>query len=706
MEAVFQRVIYSFNKKNMIRILLIFLLTTQIADAQTTDTLKNASAWRNTYLQFGVQWYGTASNGDKLSFGFINHYDDWGRRQNIEVVRMNLTQLSTSYKTIPVISDVSELWSYCEDSLHNIYIGFNYARQFYKFNFRDSIYAENLGNPFFDTSRHALVYSYSLGTDNHIYLGSSSGGTFVSDYDPYTDSIRRFNLIDDWQDYVLTVQGNDSMIYAQVGQRSTVDYWAIQKSTGYQKKLFSLPSSTRFNVKTGVDNNCYVNFGSLTYKLNGFDTIRILPNWNNIKYKVATENLGLSGYFNASLSEFGFKNFNASFNGNIHINTAWTQNTIRFMFFDKTDTTGFYYVSDYYGTTYYYSSITNSYTPLGETGFNIYSAVQYDDSIFYFGNYPDGALLRWNKNQPWTLRKWVNGKVIDGYGATDNPHIECYFRSNTLAGFHHTLMLTIDSAGNVVGAGNVIRVGDGCSIAVWNPNTRTAYGYDWNKVSAGTNARDIIRYKNHILFSTNSPGGAKAGVYPRLYFYNSVTNQMDDSIDISNSLFAGGYGKMEIVDDTLIGSCGQMIYKIYLPTKTLLVTYSGIPTYNTYNFEHNFLALNTTATLPVGESYFLRFKYPTGYAFNECAYTTYNNYVLRFRNIYPPVSQQAIAQSLNFSISPNPASTIIRITGKGIFYLHDLQGKFLRKREDSGDIDITGLPAGIYFLNGQKVIKY
>src|SRR3954463_2447761 len=57
---------------------------------------------------------------------------------------------------------------------------------------------------------------------------------------------------------------------------------------------------------------------------------------------------------------------------------------------------------------------TDSAYLLGTTGFNVYSGLQYDDSIFYFGNYPSGALLLWNKNRQWTAQKFINGGIVGG----------------------------------------------------------------------------------------------------------------------------------------------------------------------------------------------------------------------------------------------------------------------------------------------------
>lgn len=688
--------------KTSISVLLLLSLSVCVK-AQTTTLIHNAKARTNTFLVFGQPYFGIDNQGHKISFSFINHYSIDLRSQYLEAVRMDLTAQTATYKTVPFLSSGYAVWSYCLDSLNNIYVSFNYNRKLGKFNFQDSIYYQDLGNVFQDTSRHALVYSMSLGADNNMYFGSSSGGTFASEYNPYTDSIKRYNLIDDWQDYVLTVQGDSNFIYAQTGQRNVVDFWCIQKRTGYMLKLWSLPSTTRFNIKTGNDHHCYVNFNGLTYRLNGWDTTRI-ASWNAIKYNNVNGTWMIVLGWNPTLSEYTYKDPLTNVVGSIHINSSWIPNNIRFMFFDKTDPNGFYYCGEYYGGFYYYNLLTDSVTVLGETGANIYSEVQYDDSTFYFGSYPDGVLMRWNKNQPWTLKKYVNGRIVDGYGATDNPHIECYFRTNTPAGFHWPLTMTVKDS-FIVAAGTVDRVTPTTnSIAAWNVNSRRATGYDWSKISAVTGARDVITWRQWVIYSTNY--GANGQGHPRLYFYNPVTNLMDDSVDanVNLAVFGGGFGKLEIVDDTLIGACGQACYKMYLPTKEVIATYTGIPNYNTENFEHNFLALNTTAALP--PNYFMRFLFPNGYAFNGTAYTINGQNIYRVNISYPnPPPQNMIVRNTTLFFYPNPTTGILHISGNGKFYLYDMRGRLLRIRENSGTIDMSGLSAGMYFINGKKVIK-
>ena len=225
--------------------------------------------------------------------------------------------------------------------------------------------------------------------------------------------------IDEQNNYVLTIMGDTSWIYAQVGQRHSIDMWAVRKEDNYKIKLFSIPNNTRFNTsvrKDGISIQFYTDTLAGSYILKNGKAIKgnlkaqpiSYDEINNVNRHTTT-----SSYYDNTTSNFIY-----SLNGEpyktVHINASNIRNNIRFMFFDKKDPSGFGYVGDLYGNWYWYSYKTDSAYLLGTTGFNVYSAMQYNDSIFYFGNYPSGALLMWNKNRSWTAQKFINGGIIGG----------------------------------------------------------------------------------------------------------------------------------------------------------------------------------------------------------------------------------------------------------------------------------------------------
>src|SRR5690348_13059563 len=164
--------------KLLIKCILISTLITVsfYLNAQKIDTIYKARAFSNTYIP--LPFYGTTSNGHIWAVGLNNHYDINNRPQPIEMIRIDLTTNKVTYKILAgTRSSSSVYWSYTFDSSGNFYLGLNSNnRKIYKFNLKDSIWYQNLGNGFLDNQ--ALAYSLSLGLDNHVYFGASSGGTF------------------------------------------------------------------------------------------------------------------------------------------------------------------------------------------------------------------------------------------------------------------------------------------------------------------------------------------------------------------------------------------------------------------------------------------------------------------------------------------------------------------------------------------------
>ena len=605
------------------------LITTLISvsffsGAQKIDTIYKAKAFSNTYIS--LPFYGTTSNGHIWAAGLNNHYEP--NNESIEMVRMDLTTNKVTYKILAgTRSSSSAYWSYTFDSLGNFYLGLNSNnRKIYKFNLKDSIWYQNLGNGFLDNQ--ALAYSLSLGLDNHVYFGASSGGTFWCEYDPRTGKLTKHPEIDEQNNYVLTIMGDTSWIYAQVGQRKSIDMWAVRKEDDYKIKLFSIPNNTRFNTsvrKDGINIQFYTDTLSGSYILKNGKAIKGNLKAPPIAYdeiNSVNRHTTISSYYDNTTSNFIY-----SLNGEpyktVHINASNIRNNIRFMFFDKKDPSGFGYVGDLYGNWYWYSYKTDSAYLLGTTGFNVYSAMQYNDSIFYFGNYPSGALLVWNKNRSWTAQKFINGGIIGGKKA--NPHVAGYFKSETPAGFHHASILKIYDD-NVVCSGDVIRIGNTCSIGVYNIKKDSIYGYDFHKIDR-LSAVDVIKYGKLYIMSTNNEYGGK----PKLYFYDPVKNTMADSLDFNFPW----YGRLYLKGDELTGITRNFLYKVNLKTRKLIRKDSvNGQIFFSVELSDGRIAISTKAALPKDFADFLVIPYSNCYEADNNLYTIVNgNTIVRVRNI-------------------------------------------------------------------------
>ena len=239
---------------------------------------------------------------------------------------------------------------------------------------------------------------------------------------------------------------------------------------------------------------------------------------------------------------------------------------VRRIFSFPNDNENIYYAGDYYGNYYRYNLMTNTTYLLGTVGYNVYSAMAMNDSIMYFGGYPSGYLMKWNRNRPWTTMKFMGGKLIEPTDAYANPRIVGYWKSQAKppAGFHHTEQLLLDAYNNIVGAGNVIRIGNGASIGVYDIAKDSMYGIDYNPYS-GMGYRSIARWKKLIIYSMNNVYGKR----PKLYFYNSLTNKMADSLDLGYN----DYGKIRVEGDILYGIANDRVYKLDLSAKE---NYRGI----------------------------------------------------------------------------------------------------------------------------------
>ena len=531
----------------------------------TIDTVYKMKAWTNTWMDFAVPLYGTTSDGHIYKVSFINNYLNGNQStpDSISIVRVDLTNHVATSKKINHLSSVSTLWQYTFDSLGQFYVGFNtLGREIWKFNFKDSIKADSIGS--FQNS-NALAYSMSLGCDKNVYFGASSGGCYWDEYNPYTNTLTKHPDIDGSQQYVLSICGQeDSFVYAELGQSGGSFLWAIRKSDNSKVKLFGIPS--RFNLKAGKDGHCYVYFTSDTlsgyYMMDGNVPVPVSGNTFNLLQVVNyseinqswTNNppfVGTGTYFDESSSHF-YYTANGSPLDSVTIPSNYVRNNIRTLFYLPNDTSNLYFVGDYYGVYYRYNFQEDSSYTLGSTSYNIYSSVAKSDSEMLFGGYPNGNVCLWNKNKIWTVRS--QGTMT----GTSNPKRLLDFRTATPANFHHTEALVINH-GNIVGAGDVIRIGyNSTSIGTYKPDG-SASGYDYTKVPE-INAVSLANWHDKVLFSTQ-------GNNSKIYVYHPATDEMVDSLTFGNLY---NYGYLYVFGETLIGISSRYIYKYDLRKKTLM----------------------------------------------------------------------------------------------------------------------------------------
>jgi hypothetical protein len=606
-----------------------------------SDTLTKCKVWTNTFLPTSA--YGLTSNNHLYNVAFIQHYDAQNNRLEPQVARIDITAGTVTYKTMPNAVSSGFLWLFEKDTLGNIYFGLNDRnRKIWKFNFKDSIQATNLGNCFNDGQ--ALAYSYGLDWNNHVYFGASSGGTFWAEYNPATGIVTQHPEVYQGHQYVLSITGDNDYAYAQTGQDNDIRLYSIRKSDNQTTLLFKITNSTRFNLRQ-LREGVYVSFNTDTlsgaYHLHdGIATSSngIFPSSNFIEdqYK-EVDGFRESKYFDELNSKISYTvTFPAPYTANatIPVNSDTVESSVGRVFAFN-DSIHIYYSGITYGAFYDYNTVTNTVTKIGSTGLNAYSFLAVNDSIMYIGNYPNGTLIKWNRNQPWTLLTAQNGIVVQ-LSKTSNPSFCGTFRS--YAGFHHCTLLIQDKYGNIVGAGGVIRTSNTCSIAVYNPIKDSMYGYDDSKIIALSES-NVARFRRWILFSTNNVNGGT----PKIYYYNSLTNQMDDSITIEGY---NNYGNISVVGDLLIGSSfGDVsnnflgkLYKINLRTKRVLLdtTLNASIGSNGISSDGKFY-INTTATnIPkrFWQTVFVNYS-----SFTRCGNwlcRTYGNSIIAVKNFLNP----------------------------------------------------------------------
>lgn len=552
-------------------IFLIFFRLPIYSQQISIDTLPNAQASVNTYTPIPV--YGITAAGNVYGAGINLSVSDHGKTLPAQFVRIDFGNRKTNYKTLPdVLSNNGPFWIASYDGMKNVYLSMNNpVRKILKFNLKDSIQYTDLGNAFIDG--HTLAYSMSLGRDGKMYFGGSSGPTYWSCYDPKTNTFDKHPPIDPNNDYVLSIAGDSDYVYAQTGQRTSVQLWSIRKKDEFKKLLVKITNLTRIELYTRED-GIYTSFNSDTlkglFKLVKGDLVKIdrIPLTRNITG--GEVNIGprpkINSVFDPVKNQMFFSLNNQSFDS-VTISSSLNVVPIRKIFSFSGDKDNIYFVGDYYGNYYRYSLKNHTSYLLGSTGYNVYSTLQTNDSIMYFGGYPSGYLMKWNRYQPWTTNKFIVNKLVETTDANANPRIVGYWKSSAKppAGFHHTEQLLLDAYNNIVGAGNVIRIGNAASIGVYNVAKDSMYGVAYNAY-AGMGYTSIAKWKKFIIYAMNNQYGKN----PKLYFYNSLNNKMTDSLDLGYE----DYGKIQVKGDVLYGIANNRIYKLNLAEKKILETYS------------------------------------------------------------------------------------------------------------------------------------
>lgn len=557
------------------RLIVLGLLLSTAAKAQV---LPNAKAYQNTYNTLNM--YDTTAAGHIVTCFFIMQYDTANDISlNMRVGRINLNTQDTVTKEINAPSSESAFWMYLMDSLGNFYISFNTSgRSIWLVNLRDSLFIDSIGKPFLDDN--TLTYSMAIGTDRKIYMGGSSGGTYVSVYDPQTKTFSKYNEVLTNQDYVLGSTGDSEWIYAQVGQRTYNYIVSIRKSDGYKKKIDSCSSSTRFDLKTRNDNRININGPRGRYILKD-TTLTLIPvgqgytGTNEIFYKnvwVGTTVPTPKGkkrvdpYFNEATNVFSYTT-NTGLNNSITINSVFIQANIRFVIPHPSDPNILLYNGDYYGSWYKYFIAEDSAVVIGKGIGNVYSFAKINDSIIALGCYPSGQVGIWNVNQPWTVGVYdsvVQTVGVFGGKGVSNPYILTYLKNVDNAGMSHVNQLLYDSASNyLIGFGDVIRVGDGFSIAAVNWVTGEAHGIDFNRFPVGITFRNISFYQKRCVTISTSNTDTSA----KIWVYNFIENALVDSVKIPGFT---GYGRVYPVGSLLVCVANNRFYKIDMVRKTLI----------------------------------------------------------------------------------------------------------------------------------------
>ncbi|MEP7318024.1 MAG: hypothetical protein ABI921_04775, partial [Panacibacter sp.] len=556
---------------NKIYFLLLLISFKSKAQSYTTEILPNAGAFINSFLLQKIN--GTANNGHTYTMGFNQHYDEKGKGEPVDLVRVDLTAKSVQSKKLnSVISTNGFAGMHVFDRNGNIYLSITNSGTIIKLNLKDSIAYTDLGNAFKDG--RSVAYSASLGRDGNVYFGATSGGTYWSQYNTRNNTFEKHPVVDATNDYVLSIAGDTDFVYMQTGQRKTIDLWAVNKRTDARKKLFSIINTSRFSLSVHTD-AIYVGVSTdtlkSTFRLEHGNAIRItqFPAGSTEQTggsEVNSKIKNVTTVFDPVQSQLYFSFNNKNFDS-VLIPTFAIRAGIRRIFSFPNDTENIYYVGDYYGNYYRYNLKEQRAYLLGATGYNVYSFLPLNDSLMYMAGYPSGYIMLWNRNKPWTTQKFMNGKLMDALDAGANPKLLHYWKGegNPAAGFHHTYQMVQDKKGNIIGAGDVIRIGNAASIGVYKPKENIVYGINYEPYSF-FKFSGIALWNNDVVYAMRGNEIKK----PKLYFYRPDENKMKDSIDLGFE----DYGKIYIQQNILTGFANNRIYSYDLKRRKLLWNYS------------------------------------------------------------------------------------------------------------------------------------
>jgi len=617
----------------IIKYLLLVLISDPTYSQQITiDTLRNAIASVNTFNPIPV--YGPSASGSLYGAGINLLYGNDGTPLPVQFVRIDFGKKMTTFKTLPgVLSGNGAFWIAAFDETKNVYLSMSApTRKILWFNLKDSIQYKDLGNAFRDGQ--SLAYSMSVGRDGKMYFGGTGGATYWSSFDPKTNKFENHPPIDPNNDYVLTIAGDINYVYAQTGQRNSVQLWSIRKRDEAKKLLCKISNTTRIQLDTRED-GIYASFNSDTlkglFKLVNGDTVRILKAAaakKVVRGEVSNKtpdkvNSGFDPVKNKLFYSLNDKPFDS-----IAIPSLFHRVATRRIFSFPNDTLNIYYAGDYYGNYYRYNLKTNTSYLLGSTGYNVYSALALNDSIMFFGGYPSGYLMKWNRNQPWTTRKFIGGKLVEATDANANPKILGYWKSSAKppAGFHHTEQLLTDAYNNIIGAGDVIRIGNAASIGGYNVAKDSMYGIAYNAYT-GMGYGSIARWKKFIIYAMNNNTGKK----PKLYFYNSLTNKMADSTDLGYD----DYGKILVENDILYGIANDRVYKVNLTRKEIMEAYSYPKNSirGAYFLSNGKAIVNTSNRIPSSILQAIPLSYHDYYEANGYVYAVSGNNIIRISGL-------------------------------------------------------------------------
>lgn len=555
---------------NKIYLLLLLVSVKTGAQSYTTELLPNAGAFINSFSLQKI--IGTARNGNTYTMGFNVHYNEKGKGEPVDLVRVDLATKLVQYKKInSVISANGFAGTHVFDRNGNIYLSITNSGKIIKLNLKDSIAFTDLGNAFKDGK--AVAYTASLGLDGNVCFGATGSGTYWSLYNTRSNLFEKHEAVDPSNDYVLSIAGDTDFVYMQTGQRKTIDLWAVNKRTDVKKKLFSIINTSRFSLSAHND-AVYVgiNTDSLkgTYRLEHGYAVKIAQfpagsveatgaiEINNKRKNVTT-------VFDPVQSQLYFSFNNKNFDS-VPIAAVAIRAGIRRIFSFPGDGENIYYVGDYYGNYYRYNLKEQQSYLLGSTGYNVYSFLPVNDSLIYMSGYPSGYIMLWNRNRPWTTQKFLNGKLTDATDAWANPRLLHYWKGEgkPAAGFHHTYQMVQDKNGNIIGAGDVIRIGNAASIGVYEPINDVIYGINYEPFTF-LKFSGIALWHNDVIYSMRGNILKK----PKLYFYRPKENIMKDSIDLGFD----DYGKIYIQQNILTGFANNRIYSYDLKQRKLLLNY-------------------------------------------------------------------------------------------------------------------------------------